>query len=313
MNPLRPLFALVLMPLMFSACTDTPAEQESTNQAEHLRQAPKYSLAQWSFNRNLFAGDMTTVDFIQAAGEMNFEGVEYVSQFFQDKVEDFAFLDSLNAAASAAGVQNLMIMVDNAGQLGSSDSEAQKLAILEHQKWVRAAKHLGCRALRVNAHGDGSDEEILEQCVTGIGRLADYANEQGVTILVENHGGISNDGAWLVKLLERLSDKQVKALADFDNWCTARANGQIWGAECTERYDRYQGMTELMPYAHSLSVKSFEFDAEGNETLMDYPKLFEIIQASGYDGYLGIEYEGHDLPSREGIEKTRTLAERVWK
>lgn len=308
---LRRFLPLLLLPIL--ACTDNNADQQQTTQAEPMRQAPKYSLAQWSFNRDLFAGDMTTVDFIEAAGEMNFEGVEYVSQFFQDKVEDFAFLDSLNTAAAAAGVQNLMIMVDNADQLGSSDSAAQESAILEHKKWVRAAKYLGCRAMRVNAHGDGSDSEIMEQCVAGIGRLADYANEQGVTILVENHGGVSNNGAWLVELLERLADKEVRALADFDNWCTARANGQIWGAECTERYDRYQGMTEVMPFAHSLSVKSFEFDAAGNETMMDYPRLFEIIQASGYEGYLGIEYEGHDLPSREGIEKTRALAEKVWK
>lgn len=311
MISLRRFLPLLLLPIL--ACTDNAADQQQTTQAESMRLAPKYSLAQWSFNRNLFAGEMTTVDFITAAGEMNFEGVEYVSQFFQDKVEDFAFLDSLNATAAAAGVQNLMIMVDNAGQLGTSDSEAQEAAILEHQKWVRAAKYLGCRALRVNAHGDGSDSEIMDQCVEGIGRLADYANEQGVTILIENHGGISNNGAWLVQLLERLSDKEVKALPDFDNWCTARANGQIWGAECIERYDRYQGMAELMPYAQSLSVKSFEFDTEGNETVMDYPKLFDIIQESEYDGYLGIEYEGDDLPSREGIEKTRALAERVWK
>lgn len=311
MISLRRFLPLLLLPIL--ACTDNSTDQQETTTAESMQKAPKYSLAQWSFNRDLFAGDMTTVDFIQAAGEMNFEGVEYVSQFFQDKVEDMAFLDSLNAAAAAAGVRNLMIMVDNAGQLGSSDSSKQEAAILEHQKWVRAAKHLGCPAMRVNAHGDGTDSEILEQCVAGIGRLADYANEQGVTILVENHGGISNNGAWLVELLEKLSDRQVKALADFDNWCTARANGQIWGAECTERYDRYQGMTEIMPYAHSLSVKTFEFDEEGNETVMDYPRLFEIIQASGYEGYLGVEYEGHDLPSREGIAKTKALAEKVWK
>lgn len=153
---------------------------------------------------------------------------------------------------------------------------------------------------------------MKNNCIDGIGRLAAWSQKEGITIIIENHGGVSNNGKWLASLLEELKQFGVGSLPDFDNWCTARENGQLWGAPCIERYDRFKGLEELMPYAKSLSVKSFAFDEEGNETTIDYAKMFEIIQASGYDSYLGIEFEGHDLQSKEGITKTRELVEKVW-
>ena len=302
------LLALVSM-LFFTACQ----EQSSKKEEVMTTSKPKYSLAQWSFNRELFGGTMTTIDYIKAAGEMDFEGVEYVSQFFQDKVEDFAFLDSLNVATKAAGVKSLLIMVDRAGNLGAAKMEEREQAIENHQKWVTAAKYFGCKSIRINAHGDGTSEEMKVACLDGIGRLAKWSQQEGMEIIIENHGGISNNGAWLAELVKELQAVGVGTLPDFNNWCTERTSGELWGGECVKRYDRLQGIKELMPYAKSLSVKSFEFDENGNETTMDFAKLFEIIQASGYDGYMGIEYEGDSLPSKEGIKKTRDLVEKVWK
>lgn len=272
----------------------------------------RFSLGQWSFNRELFAGEMNTFDFIDAAAALGFGGVEYVSQFFQDKVEDTAFLDSLKAAAAAAAVENVIILVDGAGDLGASNATEREEAITAHLKWVKAARRIGCPMIRVNAHGDGSPEEVKAACQQSIRTLAQQAQELGVRIIIENHGGISNNGAWLADLLYQLEDVEVGSLADFDNWCVNRVGGLLWGAPCTDRYNRYQGMLELMPYAAGVSVKAFNFDAAGKEPDMDYSVLFDILHATDYDGWLGIEYEGDDLPSREGIRKTLSLARKSW-
>ncbi len=273
---------------------------------------PEYSLGQWSFHRALFDGEMDNFDFIATAGTMGFSGVELVNQFFADRATDEAFLDSLRTAADDAGVALTMLLIDGAGNLGSTDPEARETAVQEHLKWVSAADQLGISDLRINAHGEGAYDEVLDAATDGIGKLARAANESGVRILIENHGGWSSNAAWLTTLLERLSSENVGAVADFDNWCYQRDNGELWGGNCTARYDRYQGMQELMTYAGGVSVKAFNFDEAGGETVMDFDVLFDIIRASGYDGYLGIEYEGDGLPAREGIEKTRALAERTW-
>jgi sugar phosphate isomerase/epimerase len=69
----------------------------------------------------------------------------------------------------------------------------------------------------------------------------------------------------------------------------------------------------LIGTAEGVSVKAFKFDSLGNEPDLDFPRFFQIMKDAGYDGYLGIEYEGSNLPSKEGILKTKALAEKCWK
>jgi hypothetical protein len=76
-------------------------------------------------------------------------------------------------------------------------------------------------------------------------------------------------------------------------------------------YDRYQGVTETMPFAKGVSAKSHDFDAEGNETKTDYRKMMKIVLDAKYHGWVGIEYEGGKLPESEGIKLTKKLLEKV--
>ena len=300
---------LLCLLFLLTACATTEPEPAAPGQSAT---GPRYSLGQWSYHAPLFAGEMDTYDFVRTAGELGFDGVELVNQFFLDQAGNTAYLDSLRQVADAADVALTMLLVDRAGSLASPDEAERAEAVRQHLAWVDATARLGITDMRVNAHGEGTPEEVMEAAVSGVGELATRAREKGVRILIENHGGISSNGAWLKELLDRLAPQGVGAVADFDNWCYRRSDGSMYGGECSARYDRYQGVLELMPYAGGVSVKAFTFDAEGNEPDMDYDVLFDIIRGADYDGYLGIEYEGDGLPPREGILKTRALAERAW-
>ena len=63
----------------------------------------------------------------------------------------------------------------------------------------------------------------------------------------------------------------------------------------------------MMPKAMALSAKSFDFDKEGNEINIDYTRMLAISNKYNYQGFIGIEYEGNDLPEIEGIIATRNL------
>jgi hypothetical protein len=60
-----------------------------------------------------------------------------------------------------------------------------------------------------------------------------------------------------------------------------------------------------------VSAKTYDFDAEGNETTIDYQRMMAIVVNAGYSDWVGIEYEGENLPEEEGIIKTQRLLERV--
>lgn len=66
-----------------------------------------------------------------------------------------------------------------------------------------------------------------------------------------------------------------------------------------------------MPYAKGVSVKSHDFDENGNEIHTDFYKMLKIVKEAGYNGYIGIEYEGSELTEDEGIMATKKLLENV--
>jgi L-ribulose-5-phosphate 3-epimerase len=260
------------------------------------------SLAQWSLHRTLRAGDLDPLDFPAVTRERyGLEAAEYVNQFFMDRARDQAWLARLRRGAEAAGVRSLLIMVDGEGALGDPDAAAREQAVENHRKWLDAASSLGCHSIRVNARSSGPREEQARLAADGLRRVCEYAEPHELNVIVENHGGFSSDGSWLVGVIERTEHPLAGTLPDFGNF---RVSDE-------ESYDRYQGVRELMPYAKAVSAKSHVFDDDGSETETDYERMMGIVLDAGYRGYVGIEYEGDQLAEHDGIIATRDLLRRV--
>ena len=255
------------------------------------------SLAEWSLHKTLFGGKLDNLDFPETAAKtFGIHAVEYVNQFFKDKANDKAYLAELNQRAKDNGVKNVLIMVDGEGALGATVEKERIQAVENHYKWVEAAKFLGCHAIRVNAAGKGTPEEVKTAAIDGLGRLSEFAAKHGINVIVENHGGISSHGDWLSAVLQGVGKKNCGSLPDFGNFY---------------EYDRYQGVTDLMPFAKGVSAKANVFDEKGNEVDIDYRKMLQIVKDAGYKGYVGIEYEGSELSEEEGIKATKRLLERI--
>ncbi|MBX3414885.1 MAG: TIM barrel protein [Pirellulales bacterium] len=262
----------------------------------------RISLAEWSLHKKLFAGKMDNLDFARTAKEdFGIEGIEYVNQFWKDKARDEKYLAELKQRSDDLGVTNLLIMIDGEGALGDPDEKDRLKAVEKHHQWVEAAKYLGCHSIRVNAQSKGSFDETQKLAADGLRRLSEYGASHGINVIVENHGGLSSNGAWLAGVMKLVDMPNCGTLPDFGNF---RVSG-------TEEYDRYKGVEELMPFAKAVSAKSHDFDAEGNETHTDYKRMMKIVVDAGYHGFVGIEYEGSKLPEPEGIMATKKLLERV--
>lgn len=270
----------------------------------------KISLAEWSLHRTLRKpteeGGIRNLDFPSVAKQQfGCDGVEYVNAFFRSpgrdgkdvpRGTDFGYLSDLKGAAADAGVESLLIMVDGEGSLADADDGRRRDAIENHFKWVSAAAYLGCHSIRVNAAGDGEREEQAARAADSLRRIARVSADYDIDVIVENHGGLSSDGAWLADVMKRADHPRVGTLPDFGNFY---------------EYDRYQGVTDLMPFAKAVSAKSHDFDESGNETKSDYTRMLQIVKDAGYKGWVGIEYEGGGLDEAAGILATKALLERV--
>jgi sugar phosphate isomerase/epimerase len=264
----------------------------------------KISLAEWSFHKALFGGKMTNLDFpLRAKKEFGINIVEYVSPFFNKKETDAAYLKELLTITKNECIQNHLIMVDGEGELGDLDAAKRTKAIENHYKWVDTAKTLGCLTVRVNAAGNGPEQDVKTAVVDGLGRLTEYAKKSKINIIVENHGGYSSDGKWLSDVMKQVNSPFCGTLPDFGNFKIS----------ADRQYDMYQGVRDLVPFAKGISAKTFKFDENGNEPDIDYTKMFKIIYDAKFTGIVGIEWEGDGFSEEEGIKKTKALLEKVLK
>lgn len=276
----------------------------SVASASIFRTAARFeiSLAEWSLHKMLFDKKLDHLDFAMTAKkEFGIEAVEYVNQFFKDKAQDTAYLAELSKRATDLGVKQLLIMIDGEGNLGDADSKERKKAVENHYKWVEAGKYLGCHSIRVNAGSSGSYDDQMAHAADGLRTLSEFAATHGLNVIVENHGGLSSNGAWLAGVMQKVDLKNCGTLPDFGNF-EIKEN---------EWYDRYKGVQELMPFAKAVSAKSYDFDDQGNDTKTDYKKMMKIVLDAGYSGYVGIEYEGSILDEFAGIRATKALLEKV--
>jgi L-ribulose-5-phosphate 3-epimerase len=247
----------------------------------------KLSLAQWSLHRALEAGAIQARDFAKIASqEYGINAIEYVNGFYKAFSKDEKFWAEMNMRALDLGVKNLLIMVDDEGDLGSPVAKARGKAIENHYKWINAAKILGCHSIRVNAFGEGNRQDVRAALIDGMSKLAEYASKVNINIIIENHGLYSSDGKFIVDVMKQVNRPNFGTLPDFGNWCLSAKWGSTQFEDCKEYYDRYQGVKDLLPFAKGVSAKSYKFNAEGNETKIDYYKMLRIVKDSGFDGYI---------------------------
>ncbi len=295
------------------------------------------SLAQWSMHRALKDGTLDNLDWPKYTKEnFGIDALEWVNQFFFEEHEtlgaqpkNVSYLTDMKKRVDDLGMRSVLIMCDRVGNLGNPDATKRTAAVEGHFAWLDAAKLLGCHSIRVNAASDPklSPEQQADLCTEGLRRLSEMAGTMGLNVIVENHGGLSSNGAWLSSVIKNTGLDNCGTLPDFGNFYVAKNRGNAdqytkdkelyaGDASYTEDdkglgYDRYKGVTELMPYAKGVSAKSHDFDAAGNEVHTDFMKMMKIVKDSGYRGYVGIEYEGDVLSEPEGIKKTKALLERA--
>ena len=293
-----------------SSCKNISAKKTTEVEAP----AYKISLAQWSINKMIREDAVSPYEFASLASKWGFEGLEYVSQLYTDVTKsddpDAAiklFVQKNNELSAKFGLKNILIMVDEEGNLATQKEEERLTAIENHKKWINAAAAMDCHSIRINLFGESDPELWKSYSKLSLIALSEYALPLNVNIIVENHGYLSSNAALLMTLMNEVNMKNCGTLPDFGNFCLKREENEHWDAPCIESYDNYKGVAEMMPKAFAVSAKSYDFDGEGNETTLDYQRLISIVKSNGYDQYIGIEYEGSRLSEEEGILATRDL------
>jgi len=254
----------------------------------------KISLAEWSLNRRIFEKDnypkLDHLDFPKVTRSLGIEACEYVSTCFADKMAKTPYLKELKTRAAGEGITNVLIMVDREGTFGDPKDAKKKEAIENHRKWLNAAAYLGCHSIRVNAQSSGTREEQMDHLVNGFKQMCEVADSYGINVIIENHGGLSSDGEFLAQLMTNVNHKRIGTLPDFGNFYNQKTKTLL---------PPYKGLKAMLPHAKAVSAKAYDFTPgtydmthhRRNYTI-NFKKCMDLVFASDYEGYIGIEYEG---------------------
>jgi len=250
-------------------------------ETKSLEKKDDISIAQWALVEEIKAGKWKNLDFPKIAREdFGVNGIEFVNTLFEVPTENY--LKQLKQNAKDHGVTMVLIMCDAEGDGADDTKEGQKQFAINHYKWVDIAHYLGCHAIRTNCRGpqNADKKEALKWATDAYNQLLEYAKPANISIVIENHGGVSNDADWMVDLVKKLNNP---LFGTYPDW-----------RQPSKEFDNYEYLKKTLPYAKGMSYRNQPDDAL---TI----KMIELSKKGGYKGWYGIESSGREA-IKKGIE-----------
>ena len=240
------------------------------------------SIAQWSLVEEIRKGKWKTLDFPKIAREdFDINGIEFVNTLFE--VPTLHYLKTLKKNAEDHGVSMVLIMVDDEGETCTPSKEERNQTVINHQKWIDIANYLGCHAIRTNCRGpkNAPKDEALKWAAETYNMMLEYAVPANVSILIENHGELSNDADWMVALMKEVNHLYFGSYPDW--------------REPGPDFDNVDFLRKMLPYAGGNSYRN-----QPTEELT--AQMIKMCKDAGYRGWYGIESSG-----REAIMQGKAL------
>jgi hydroxypyruvate isomerase len=239
------------------------------------------SLAQWALVNEVRSGKWKTLDFAKVArNDFDLNGIEFVNTLFEVPTE--GYLKQLKKNADDNGVTMVLIMVDDEGDGCSETKKGRKQFEINHRKWIDIAYYLGCKAIRTNCRGPVNADKVesLKWAAETYQMMMEYAVPAKMSVLIENHGGLSNDADWMVSLFKEVNNLYFGSYPD-------------WRSPSKD-FDNVAYLEKMLPYSGGMSYRN-----QPSEELS--AKMIKLAKDSGYRGWYGIESSGR-AEIKKGIE-----------
>jgi len=233
----------------------------------------KVSCAGYTFNTYFREKGLSLEKYADICADMGLEGVELTQYYFPETTT--SYLNGLKRHLLRRGLELAGTAIGGAFCMPTAEERQQHVEFVK--EWLDISARLGSSCLRVfagEAPEGRAEQEAFEWTVAGIKECARSAEDVGVMIGVENHGGLTGTADGLIRILKAVGSDWVGALLDFGNYSR----------------DPYAEFEQTVPYAIMTHAKPTS-DFAGQRDYVDYRRVSEILQAVSYRGFLSIEYE----------------------
>jgi sugar phosphate isomerase/epimerase len=265
------------------------------------------SICSYSFHRLLQAGKQDIFKYISDCKDLGCTYLDPWNGHFAapgqvrgevpelDNVEHKAYLKRIQEAAASVQLPFGCIAVDGA-HIYEEDRAARQTNRQRASDWLEVAAFLGAKQVRIDSgfRGEAWPDEVFAIVVEGYKSVIAEAKNKNLEVVIENHWGPSQHPEQVVRLLGAVPD--LGLLFDTHNWAEGK---------------QHQGWQMCAKYAKAMHVKTFSFDAVGNEPSVDIAKAIELLKQAGYKGVWGIESVPDDGDEIKAAQQTVALIKRL--
>jgi hydroxypyruvate isomerase len=212
-------------------------------------------------------------------------------------------ISAIDKAIETYDISLVALSLEPASSLIKRNAEAALLQGMEETASV--ATTLGCKIIIVtvgNTYDDETYEISRRRVVRNLSALAPVAEAHGLTLVIEPLNTlVDHHGYWLttmtqaVDIVREVDSPAIKILMDL-------YHQQIMEGNIINNLRAY---TEQIGHFHSAGVPG-RHELVGGE--QDYTAIFEAIDATTYDGYVGLEYRP-TLNTKASLRQALELAD----
>ncbi len=240
----------------------------------HFRPA----LCAYSFRKQLGDKSMSYLDLIQMASDLGVQGIDLTTYWLPDTNDDTLF--QLKKAAYRAGVSIYTIGIR--ARMAQPTAELQAAELETVRKWLSVAERLGASHIRVFGGAvpkGATEDQAVAWAVETLKRCAGEAGKHGITLGVEDDGGITTNADRTIEIVKKAASPWVGINLDIGNFPN----------------DGYGEIEICAPMATNVHFKSM-VHVDHKPQPADWPRVLKLLHAAGYRGYLALEYEASDDP-----------------
>lgn len=222
---------------------------------------------------------ITMQGFIDFCAEHDCGGAELTSYFFPGDASEQSYAD-MRAYAHQRGVEICGTAIAN--NFSNPKGSQERAKQMEYVRlWIDRAALMGAPHIRVFAgrHPKGVNEADAERfAAEALEEAGEYAGTKGICLGIENHDSIADAGR-LLRIVKAVKSPWVGVNLDTGNFMTD---------------DPYKDIAETAPYAVNVQLKVDMRSPKPGPADLD--RIGKILNDSGYQGYVVLEYEKDDSP-----------------
>jgi sugar phosphate isomerase/epimerase len=273
----------------------------------------KIALSMWSVHQYWYDNTWDMVDFIEFVSTTKAEGVELLSMFWRNKEEEIPRVEQ--------ALQRTSLQV-------ASFSASNNLAITDEVRWQEQVKDItdsvdmavrfGAKVVRVfsgDKAGDTSFEEAKSQIIKGLKKAAEYAQAQGVTLCLENHGLFAGKAHQVREVIEAVGSPALRSTFDTGNFLLVGENpseaiGKLKDYVSHVHFKDFQKVDDDYPgHAYASTTGEKYVGKIAGEGEVDLRYILRALKDANYNGWLTVEFEGEEEPKRGSTESIDNLVE----